>query len=98
LFTRSIVATFVTRFGIISSVLIACGVTAVMIVHVFVFIVGSAIHGVVIVGTHAFIAVLIIKQRFRVRFLSHRILLSGLCVGGGRMRRLNSGRDSENAE
>ena len=66
----SIVAALVIPSVIISSVLIACGVTAIIVIHVFAFIVGSAINAVVIVGSHVFIGVCIIKQRFRVRFLS----------------------------
>jgi hypothetical protein len=69
-----------------------------IVIHVFAFIVGSAINAVVIVGSRVFIGVCIIKQRFRVRFLSGRFLLSGLRVGSGRVRRLRSARHSENAE
>ena len=60
---------------IVSSVLIVRGVTAI-IVHVFVFIVGSASDTVVIIGSRVFTVVCIIKQRFRIRILPRRVLLS----------------------
>src|SRR6476469_2450361 len=80
------------------SILIARRVTAIIVVHVFAFIVGSAINAVVIVGSHVSIGVCIIKPRFRLRFLSPRCILSGLRVGSGRVSRLRSARHSKNAE
>jgi len=78
---------------IISSILIARGVTATIVVYVFALVVGRDFRAFVIVGRHFFA-----EQRFRVRVLSTRFILSGLRVRSGRVRRLRSARRSQNAE
>src|SRR4029453_8868129 len=70
------------------------GVTTIIVVHVFALVVGSDFHAVVI-GARSFdhcsqSLVCIIKQGFRVLFLSPRFILSGLRFGIGRVRRLRN--------
>ena len=60
-------------------IFIARGVRAVIVVHIFTFIVGSASHAVVILGNYVLIVVFIGKQRFRVGILSARVILSAPC-------------------
>jgi hypothetical protein len=85
--TAAVIASIVIPSVIISSILIARRVTAIIVVHVF-----------ALVGNRFFVGVCIIKQRFRVRFLSPRFILSGLRIESGRVRGLRSARHSENAE
>ena len=72
--TAAVIASIVIPCVIISGIFISRRVTAIIVVHVFAVIAGSGFRAVVTVGSHFFAGVCIIKQRFRVRFLSPRFL------------------------
>lgn len=93
-----ITAAVIASLVIISSVLIARRITAIIVVDVFALFAGSDFRAVVIVGCHVFIGVCIIKPRFSVRFLSGRFLLSDFRIRSGRVRRFRSACHSEKAE
>lgn len=90
--TAAVIPSIVIPCVIISSILIVRGVTAI-VVYVLALVVGSAINDVVIVGSHFFVGVCIIKKRFRVRSLSRWRFLSGLRVGMLSKRQSRRGRN-----
>lgn len=96
--TTGAIASIVIPCVIISGIFISRGVPATIVVHVFAVIAGSGFRAVVTVGRHFFAGVWIIKQRFRLRFLSPRFVVSGLLVRNGHVSRLRSARHSEDAE
>jgi hypothetical protein len=83
-----VTATIIARIAsvVISSVLIARGIIAIIAVDVFPLVARRIVHAVVIVGSHFFFGVRIINQRSRV------------CFGSEGVRRFRSARHSENAE
>ena len=96
--TTAAIASILIRCVIISGIFISRCVTATIVVHVFAVIAGSGFRAVVTVGRHFFAGVCIIKQRFRLRFLSPRFIVGGLHFRNGHVRRLRSARHIENAE
>jgi hypothetical protein len=75
--TAAVIACIIIPCVIISSILIARRVTAIVVVHVFALFAGSDFRAVVIVGSHFFVGVCFIKQRFCVRCLSSRVTVRG---------------------